>query len=196
MIFRYCSYYLLAEIGPLDPAIWSFVDVYEFLIRAWHLLLQLKFKVFSLRNSTASKFTTLSLCIQDIFRWVMQQLLCSICSKSFLAFLLMEHSPKSVKVAWTWICPRGNWHLGQQDWHRIIRQRFCFLPLVYYELWGWRRLQSDTREFYLRVLGASWVSSGGGAPSWCPLGEWCGVVKNFSPLKMSTFPPGFYFWPS
>ena len=105
MIFRYCSYYLLAEIGPLDPAIWSFVDVYEFLIRAWHLLLQLKFKVFSLRNSTASKFTTLSLCIQDIFRWVMQQLLCSICSKSFFAFVLMEHSPKSVKVAWMWISP-------------------------------------------------------------------------------------------
>ena len=105
MIFRYCSYCLLAEIGPLDPAIWSFVDVYEFLIRAWHLLLQLNFKVFSLRNSTASKFTTLSLCIQDIFRWVMQQLLCSICSKSFFAFVLMEHSPKSVKVAWMWISP-------------------------------------------------------------------------------------------
>ena len=57
-------------------------------------------------------------------------------------------------------------------------------------------MQSGTREFYFRVLGASWVPSGGGAPSGgegAPLGAlWglgIGVVKNFSPLKMSTFPP-------
>ena len=69
-------------------------------------------------------------------------------------------------------------------------QKFCFLPLVYFELWEWRRLQSGTREFYLRVVGASWVPSGGeGAPLGALWGWGSGVVKNFSPLKMSTFPP-------
>ena len=69
-------------------------------------------------------------------------------------------------------------------------QKFCFLPLVYFELWEWRRLQSGTREFYLRVLGASWVPSGGeDAPLGALWGRGSGVVKNFSPLKMSTFPP-------
>ena len=128
-----------------------------------------KFKLFSSKNSTASKFTTLSLCIQDLFRWVMQQLLCSSRSKNFFAFVLMEHSPKSVEVAWMWICPGGNWHLGLTSNHSA---KILFLPRLYYELWEWHRLRSGTREFYFRVLGAlrGWgtllAPSGGGGLVW------------------------------
>ena len=56
-------------------------------------------------------------------------------------------------------------------------------------------MQSGTREFYLRVLGASWVPSGGGVPLGAPWGrgevEWCGEELfsienvNISPASIS-----------